>query len=216
MRSAVLWLLPICLRSGVSARPQFLRSWPKLAIPIALTGRVSSADEGPMEGVLVSAKKTASTITITVVSDREGRYRFPAIAAGARRVRRCASARPATISSAPRPRPSPHQKTTTLDLKLQKTRDLASQLTNADWFASFPGTDAQKASIRGCTHCHTLERIVRTHYDADRMMTVIERMSTYPQLSFPLRSRSCRRRGSAAARSRPSSAARDGAVRPSI
>src|SRR5437870_13769987 len=42
-----------------------------------LTGKVTSAEEGAMEGVLVSAKKAGSTITVTVVSDREGRYRFP-------------------------------------------------------------------------------------------------------------------------------------------
>ena len=46
--------------------------------PAALTGRVTSVEEGPMEGVLVSAKKTGSTITITVVSDSQGQYRFPA------------------------------------------------------------------------------------------------------------------------------------------
>src|SRR5437762_3446077 len=44
---------------------------------IALTGRVSSVPEGPMEGVLVGAKKAGSTITVTVVSDAHGRYRFP-------------------------------------------------------------------------------------------------------------------------------------------
>src|SRR5438045_6668411 len=48
-----------------------------LAIALALNGRVTSAEEGAMEGVLVSAKKTGSTITVTVVSDAEGRYRFP-------------------------------------------------------------------------------------------------------------------------------------------
>ena len=31
-----------------------------------------------MEGVLVSAKKAGSTITVTVVSDKDGRYSFPA------------------------------------------------------------------------------------------------------------------------------------------
>src|SRR2546426_10751438 len=46
---------------------------------IALTGQVSSAEEGPMEGVLVSAKKDGSTITTTVVSDEQGRYRFPGV-----------------------------------------------------------------------------------------------------------------------------------------
>ena len=50
------------------------------AEPVTLTGVVSSADEGHMEGVLVSAKKTAAgaTVTITVVTDKDGRYRFPA------------------------------------------------------------------------------------------------------------------------------------------
>src|SRR5439155_5270112 len=43
----------------------------------ALTGQVTSAGEGPLEGVLVSAKKAGSTVTITVVSDERGRYRFP-------------------------------------------------------------------------------------------------------------------------------------------
>ena len=44
---------------------------------IALMGQVSSEKEGPMEGVLVGAKKDGSTITINVVSDDKGRYSFP-------------------------------------------------------------------------------------------------------------------------------------------
>src|ERR1700693_982435 len=44
----------------------------------ALTGIVTSAEEGVMEGVLVSAKKAGSTITLTVVSDKDGRYSFSA------------------------------------------------------------------------------------------------------------------------------------------
>ena len=43
----------------------------------ALTGQVSSAEEGQMEGVLVTAKKTGSTIAITVASDQTGHYSFP-------------------------------------------------------------------------------------------------------------------------------------------
>jgi virginiamycin B lyase len=160
------------------------------AEPVTLTGVVSSADEGHMEGVLVSAKKTTAgaTVTVTVVTDKDGRYRFPASrldpAQYGLRVRAAGYdlvAPPGGVTVRLTGKP------TTLDLKLQKAKDLAAQLTNADWFASFPGTDAQKASIRGCTHCHTMERIVRTNYDADRMVAVIERMSTYPQLSFPLK-----------------------------
>jgi hypothetical protein len=43
----------------------------------ALTGTVASAEEGAMEGVLVSVKRTGSTLTTTVVTDKEGRFRFP-------------------------------------------------------------------------------------------------------------------------------------------
>src|SRR5207253_5988409 len=43
----------------------------------ALTGVVSSQAEGPMEGVVVSAKRAGSTMTVSVVSDAQGRYAFP-------------------------------------------------------------------------------------------------------------------------------------------
>src|SRR4030095_4973194 len=43
----------------------------------ALTGKVTSQAEGAMEGVLVSAKRAGSTMTVTVVSDAQGRYSFP-------------------------------------------------------------------------------------------------------------------------------------------
>src|SRR5450631_1597120 len=42
-----------------------------------LSGRVTSAEEGRMEGVVVSAQKSGSPITISVVSDANGSYRFP-------------------------------------------------------------------------------------------------------------------------------------------
>src|SRR6266511_2228792 len=166
-----------------STHPGPLRAQARDAI--ALTGLVSSAEEGPMEGVLVSARKAGSTITVTVVSDREGRYRFPEsrLEPGQYGLRIRAAGYDIESTRAD----VMARKTATADLKLQKARDLASQLTNADWFASVPGTDAQKASIRGCTHCHTLERILRSTHDADRMVKVIERMATYPQLSFPLK-----------------------------
>ena len=38
----------------------------------ALAGLVSSAQEGPMEGVLVTARRDGATMAITVVSDAQG------------------------------------------------------------------------------------------------------------------------------------------------
>jgi streptogramin lyase len=153
--------------------------------PIALTGQVTSAEEGSMEGVLVSAREVGSTVTITVVSDDNGRFRFPSskILPGRYGLRIRAVGydleSPATVETTA-------GKTATADLKLHKSTDPAAQLSNAEWLASLPGTAQQKASVRNCTHCHTMERIMRSRFNADAFVPVIERMSTYPQLSFPL------------------------------
>ena len=44
----------------------------------ALTGQVSSAKEGPMEGVVIGAKMDGSTMTVNVTSEEKGRFSFPA------------------------------------------------------------------------------------------------------------------------------------------
>jgi virginiamycin B lyase len=152
----------------------------------AIGGRVTSVEEGPMEGVLVSAKRAASTITVTVVSDAQGRYRFPSaqLPPGVYTLRIRAVG---YDMEGPRDVEVKTGATTTVDLKLTRARDLGSQLSNSEWLASFPGTEAEKSSIRACAHCHTLERVARSRYDVDKLTTVIERMSTYPQLSFPMK-----------------------------
>jgi virginiamycin B lyase len=152
---------------------------------VALSGMVSSAEEGSMEGVLVSAKKVGSSITVTVVSDRQGRYQFPAdrLAPGQYSLRIRAIGYdldgPGTVDVTT-------GKAAAANLKLRKTSDLASQMSNAEWLTSFPGTERQKASVRGCTHCHTLELIARSSHDAEGFEDVLERMSHYTPESFPL------------------------------
>src|ERR1700722_20631668 len=42
-----------------------------------LTGSVTSAAEGAMEGVLVTAQRDDSPISTTVVTDASGHFRFP-------------------------------------------------------------------------------------------------------------------------------------------
>ncbi|TMB71505.1 MAG: hypothetical protein E6J54_12010 [Deltaproteobacteria bacterium] len=130
----------------------------------ALTGEVSSQEEGRMEGVLVSAKRDGSTVTITVVSDAQGRYRFP--------------------SSKLEPgRYSLHIRAVGYEL----AQDLASQLSNGEWLISMPGTDEQKQGFLSCVSCHTVERIARSRYNADELVQVLKRMRTYAQGSTPLR-----------------------------
>src|SRR5262247_3925929 len=72
MRNAL--LASVCLTFVLTANAA-----PSLAEgAAALAGQVTSNEEGPMEGVLVTAKKAGSTIAITVVTNKEGRYSFPA------------------------------------------------------------------------------------------------------------------------------------------
>jgi streptogramin lyase len=152
---------------------------------VALSGQVASAEEGPMEGVLVSARRAGSTVTTTVVSNRQGRYEFPRarLEPGEYTVRVRAIGyeldQALTV-------PIRGQHAFTADLKLRKASDLASQLTNAEWLASMPGTAEQKAAMRGCAHCHTLSLVTRSRHDATKFVSVIDRMAGYPPLAFPL------------------------------
>ena len=45
--------------------------------PAALTGTVSSAAEGAMEGVVVTAHKDGSIVSVSVITDAQGHYSFP-------------------------------------------------------------------------------------------------------------------------------------------
>jgi len=140
----------------------FIFSAPAGAQVAPLTGKVSSAEQGAMEGVLVSAKRDGATVTVTVVTDNQGRYSFPAgrlepghyslrVRAVGYDLDSSAAADVAANASA------------TVDLKLRKTEDLASQLSNGEWIASVPGTDQQKNGLLNCLGCHTLEQIGRAH-----------------------------------------------------
>jgi len=150
----------------------------------ALTGKVI-AGEGPLEGVLVSARKNGSTVTVTVVSDKDGRYSFPR-----------ARLEPGTYSlriravgydlEGPTELSVAADKMTTADLGLRTTQDLPSQLTNAEWLASIPGSDAQKGQLLNCVGCHTLFRPLTSKYTADEFLTIVlPRMQSYVNQSIP-------------------------------
>jgi virginiamycin B lyase len=154
--------------------------------PAALAGQISSQEEGPMEGVVVSAKKDGSTITVSVISDNKGHYSFPASRLDAghytlkiRAVGYSLEA-PATVDLEA-------QKPAATDLKLVKAKNLVPQLTNAELITSMPGTDDQKNFLLNCVSCHTLHRIVQSTHDADEFTQVITRMMGYAQVSQPIK-----------------------------
>jgi virginiamycin B lyase len=150
----------------------------------ALAGRVTAGQEA-LEGVLVSAKRSGSTVTVTVVSDKDGRYSFPVgrLEPGQYSLRIRATGYELDRSD---PVSVIADKTAAADLALHKTENIASQLTNAEWLASMPGTDAQKGRLLNCVGCHTLERPLRSKYSADDFMSIIlPRMQGYVNQSIP-------------------------------
>ena len=154
--------------------------------PSALAGKVTSQDEGAMEGVLVNAKRAGSTMTITVVSDAQGQYSFPKdrLEPGkyAVTIRAVGYDLP---SAGPTQVDVTAQQPAALDLNLVKTKNLAHQLSNGEWLQSFPGTQARKEGLFRCVGCHTLERIANSQYNAAEAAQVVQRMSYWAQGSMP-------------------------------
>ena len=139
-----------------------------------------------MEGVVVSAKKDGSTISISVVTNAQGRFAFPAarLEPGHYTLKARAAgyeldgARAADVAAGQEAK---------AEIKLKKVKNLSAHLTNAEWLMSMPGTDEQKRFLLNCTGCHTLERIMKSTYDADGFLEVIQRMSLYYPGSTPLK-----------------------------
>jgi hypothetical protein len=155
------------------------------AFAAPLSGQVTSAKEGAMEGVLVTAKKDGSSVAVTVISDEKGHYAFPAdrletghyslkiralgyILDGPRSV-------DVTGSGA------------TADVKLKEAMNLAPQLTNADWLNSAPGTEQEKRDLVACATCHTLSRPLTSAYTKDQLIgDVFPRMAAMASQAFPV------------------------------
>ena len=152
----------------------------------AITGKVSSDAEGAMEGVVVTAQKDGSIVSTSVTTDSKGHYAFPEsrlepghYTLAIRAVGYDLAGSAATNVAG--------ESTSKVDLKLQPTKNLPDQLTNAEWMMSIPGTEEQKSALLNCTGCHTLERIVKSTHDADEWTHVISRMMGYGAVSQPIK-----------------------------
>ena len=162
----------------------------------ALMGTVSSTAEGAMEGVLVSAKRDGSNMTITVVSNADGVYSFPrgrlqpgqhtisiravgyVLAAESQRGSQGRGGgfalpmqtRVASVRS---------EGTTTLNFQLE-TADIltkALQLSSAEWLHSYPLPDETKFGLlNNCTRCHSQQKPAFSVYTEEQLPSIMARM----------------------------------------
>src|SRR5262249_30362219 len=183
MRSKLMLTLTACaaaLLLALANQPVWAQEEP------ALTGTVSSEAEGKMEGVVVTAAQPGSIVGVSVTTDAQGRYAFPQnrLLPGEYTI----SIRAVGYEiDAPTKAMVEAEKTITTDIRLKKTNNLASQLTNAEWMMSIPGTEEEKAALLNCTGCHTLERVMRSTHDSDEWTHVISRMMGYGAVSQPIK-----------------------------
>jgi virginiamycin B lyase len=152
--------------------------------PVALAGQVSSAKEGAMEGVVVSAKKAGGTIAVSVISDAKGHYSFPAARLEPGQYALAIRAVGYELDG-PKTAEIAAGSSATADIKLKPTHNLAGQLTNAEWMMSMQGSDEQKSFLLGCNGCHTIERIVKSVHTADEFLQIFQRMGGYYPGSTP-------------------------------
>ena len=168
------------LAAGVAAGALFASG----AFAQGLSGTVTSAAEPNMEGVLVTAKKEGSPIAVTVVSDAQGKYSFPAdrLAPGKYNI---AIRAIGYVMEGAKATEVPEGKEGAFDIKLAKTKNLAAQLSNGEWLLSMPGADKDKQLLDGCVGCHNYQRIVNSTYESEDFKAIFKRMGTYSPGSTP-------------------------------
>ena len=153
--------------------------------PAALTGTVSSTEEGKMEGVVVSAKQPGSTIMVSVSTNAQGQYSFPQdrLAPGAYDITIRAIGYTLKPTTAAIQSGTPTQ----LDLALAKAAPhvLALQMSNSEWMQSAPGTPAQKLALLECLDCHGLQRPIFSKDKAEGMAITVERMRAHTPNASP-------------------------------
>jgi virginiamycin B lyase len=152
----------------------------------ALSGKVSSVEEGLMEGVLVSAKREGSTITTTVVSNAKGEFSFPADRTEAGRYNFTIRAA-GYVLNGPKQIDLASGAPATTEIKLSKAKNIKAQLSNGEWVMSAPGDDPVKSFLPDCVGCHTLQRVFTSMHTAEEWKNVFVRMGRYAPESTPVR-----------------------------
>ena len=152
------------------------------ASAVAVSGTVTSQEEGTMEGVVVSARRQGANFTVSVVSDASGRYSFP-------RTHLNRGAYDVTIRAVGYDLSAPAQVTVDsdepamLDLPLQETANLVEQLTSLEIAMSLPGDqetiDRFVHQRLSCAYCHTYNRIITSTHSPEQWVRVINRMASY-------------------------------------
>ena len=154
------------------------------AYAAGLSGTVGSPSEPTMEGVLVTAKKAGANISVTVVTDSQGKFVFPTSRLDAGKYALSIRAI-GYVLDGPKEVLIEEGADGSVELKLSKTKNIAAQLSNAEWIMSIPASDRDKRFLDDCSGCHTLSKVLNTTYEATEFIDIFKRMGLYSPGSMP-------------------------------
>jgi streptogramin lyase len=141
-----------------------------------LVGKVASATGEALAGIPIKAHRNNSGVTVSVYSDANGEYSFPAwsdVAPGSYSV----AVELPDFERTAQPVALSEGKTAKLDFTL-KAKPLAYEdATASEIIAALPGTDQQKVLFTQCGNCHSLQWALYLKHTKEDWIRVIKKMA---------------------------------------
>jgi virginiamycin B lyase len=154
-----------------------------------IRGNVKSADGGPMEGVVVSARASGKSFTTSVFTDGQGNYAFPSLDAGQYRLWAQAVSFEAARSEFALTGTGASRNLTMVPIK-DKSR-IVKQMSGVEFLRSLPqSTAADRRMVHAyknnCTGCHTASHALGNRWDARGWGVLVDLMTVFPSTGEPV------------------------------
>jgi streptogramin lyase len=140
----------------------------------SLSGEVKSQKGESLEGVLVRAKREGTPVAYSVISDAQGKYRFPKLESGKYFVQtvRADGMEPASQFLEIQQNGESHA-----NFSLGPAKNMIEQMSAADWVLNLPGSPAQVSQAQNrCITCHNLYNLMSFRFDQDGWAKIIRTM----------------------------------------
>ena len=148
-----------------------------------LSGKVVSSTGDRLAGIPVRARRTSSTIAVTVYTNGDGDYAFPEWSDLGRVQKDPPSTSHSISIELPDFEPARREitltagTTATADFTLRPRQPSIADATASEIVAALPGSDEQKHLLIQCDNCHSLQFALRTSRTKDQWKEIIRRMA---------------------------------------
>jgi virginiamycin B lyase len=154
-----------------------------------IQGNIKSADGGPMEGVVVSARASVKSFTTSVFTDGQGNYTFPSLDAGQYKLWAQAVGFDAARSEFALTGTGINRSLTMAPIK--DVGRIVKQMSGVEFLRSLPqSTAADRRMVHAyknnCTGCHTASHALGNRWDARGWGVLVDLMTVFPSTGEPV------------------------------